>query len=159
MSLHVKKPLKLLLCIVLCAGLGFAGISVSKATGGEWYPTLNHPAGTPPAFIYAIAWTSVYVMMGISLWCINKAKAHPTAYFLFFLQLLLNLTLSTVFFGFHHLYLAIAISLIQDIAIIATILTFLTISRPAALLLVPHLMWMLYLSFLNFGLFVYNPYS
>ena len=75
---------------------------------------------------------------------------------LFFAQLILNAIWTPVFFGLHATQVALAIIVILLGLIAATIVVLHRIDRPAALLLVPYLLWVAYASTLNAGIVVLN---
>lgn len=145
--------LKFVVSIGVCFLVAFIGSALTLSSIPTWYSTLNKPIFSPPNWIFGPVWTFLYLLMGISLYIIwnknlrnkNKEKAMKT----FILQLILNLLWSLVFFGLHQPLLAFITIVILWISIFVTIKYFYRISKPAAYLLIPYLLWVSFASLLN----------
>lgn len=157
----VRSALVLLAFVVVCfaaAGLGSLFTTPEVAAGG-WYDSLDKPFFTPPAFLFGPVWTVLYLAMAVSGWLVwrragfYRAKVAMT---LFFAQLALNLLWSAIFFGLRAPGLGLVEIVVLWVAILATILVFRRISRPAALLLVPYLAWVTFATALNAGIWLLN---
>lgn len=128
----------------------------------NWYGSLNKPAFQPPAWLFAPVWTVLYALMGISFLIIILEPfklINLSAYILFFIQLGLNLSWSPVFFGAHKIKKAFYICLMLVLFVFLTILSFYMISKPAAILLIPYLLWVSFACFLNFTIWELNKNS
>lgn len=151
---------RLLLCLLLCVGIGATAGVVTMPEVNSWYPTLAKPSWTPPRVAFPIAWTVLYVLMAIALWRLwDRTKPSPErreALLFFFVQLALNAAWSPVFFGFHGINLALGIIIALVVAIIGTIVTSGRVDRPAAWLLLPYLAWVSYATTLNAGIVAMN---
>ncbi len=149
------------LIIFLVACFAVAGLG-SFATTPEirgWYRGLQKPAWTPPNWLFGPVWTLLYAAMAVAAWLIWKRAGWSeagTALTLFFIQLGLNLAWSFIFFKFHQTGAALADIVFLWIAIAATIIKFAEISNPAAILLVPYLIWVTYASALNLAIWRMN---
>lgn len=150
---------KLTLCILLCLGIGIISSIFTLGSMTTWYPTLNQPEGNLPNWVFAPMWATSYVLMGVSLWLASNASAPKEAYALFFIQLLLNLISAFFFFGLHSVFLGLIVILLMDVAVGATIVAFWNVSKLSALFLLPNLLWILYITYLNFALFLLNRSS
>ncbi len=132
--------------------LGVLG-SVSTASSVDtWYRDLAKPSWNPPSWVFAPVWTTLYVMMGISAWLVWRSgdwSATRPALLLFGVQLLLNAAWSPVFFGLRNLPGSVVVIGLLWVALVATMAVFATISRLAAVLLVPYLAWVSFASVLN----------
>ena len=142
--------------ILLCFGAAATGAAFPP---GEWYLSLTKPSWNPPGWIFGPVWTVLYVMMGVSAWLVwrrggFRAQRAPLTWFL--IQLALNAAWTPLFFGLHRLGLAFAEMLLLWCAIVATLLAFRPVSRPAAALLVPYLAWVSFAACLNFTLWRLN---
>jgi len=123
---------------------------------GDWYASLNKPSFNPPGWVFGPVWTALYAMMGVSAWLVWRQGngVRPLAPWL--LQLGLNAAWTPVFFGLHRMDIALVIIIAMWLAILATILAFRKRSRPAALLLVPYLLWVSFATVLNAALWQLN---
>jgi len=125
----------------------------------NWYNTLNKPFFTPPAKIFMPAWIILYILIFTSLILYMNVKTFENktpGYIAFIIQLILNLSWSPVFFGMNNIELSFAIIVLLLIAIIFTIIFFYRISKIAAMLLIPYLLWVIFATYLNFGIMKLN---
>jgi len=113
-----------------------------------WYATLQKPSFSPPNFLFAPVWTTLYILMGISLALILNKK-NKTAIIFFVVQLVLNSLWSILFFGLKSPKLAFVEIIFLWLAILITILKFFKISKLAGWLFVPYLLWVSFASVLN----------
>ncbi|UCF00522.1 MAG: tryptophan-rich sensory protein [Planctomycetota bacterium] len=124
----------------------------------NWYAQLQKPNITPPDWVFGPAWTTLYLLMSISVFLVwNKGLDYSKvklAIGLFLIQLTLNAIWTPLFFGFHSILLALIDIILLFIAILATLLVFKSISFPASMLLVPYLIWVGYAAVLN--IFIWN---
>lgn len=155
----MKKLLLLILSLALPLAVGFLGSLATTPAIPTWYVTLNKPFFNPPNWLFAPVWTLLYFLMGISLFLILTAKTQKPktpALSIFFIQLALNSLWSILFFGFKNPTLAFLEIITLWFAISLTINKFLKLSRPAALLLLPYLLWVSFASLLNFAIILLN---
>ena len=152
----------LVACLALCMAFAFGGSLFTPVEGSAWYyEILNKPDWNPPDWLFPPVWTVLFLMMGVSLWLVVRdgfdRPGVKLASALFGVQLLLNLGWSAAFFGLQSPMLGFIEILILWLAIVMTIVRFTAISRPAALLLVPYLLWVSFASYLNFTIWQLNP--
>lgn len=162
--MHVAHDLRrhwpsLLGFILLCYGIAAAGgLSTAESVNG-WYNTLAKPAWTPPSWLFGPVWTILYGLIAWSgwlLWTSPHSEARRRALSWYFIQLMLNAIWSPVFFGMHQAGAGLAIILAMDVAVLITIVTAAKVERLAAWLLGPYLLWILYATTLNGGIFALN---
>lgn len=122
------------------------------------YNTLNKPPLSPPSIVFPIAWSILYLLMGISIYIImqSKRKLKKNARLIYFIQLVINALWTPIFFGFKEYFFAFLWILMLIVLVITMILTFYKISKKAAYIQIPYLLWLLFASYLNFGVFVLN---
>ena len=151
---------KIVISVVAMEILGGATGFLTAASIPNWYATLNPPTGNPPNWLFGPVWSLLYAMIGTSFALIwHRADPGDTknaALRTFFLQLLLNLAWTPVFFGLHQIGVALFIILALLAAIIVTITHFRRIDHTAALLMLPYSLWVSYASYLNAGYWVFN---
>ena len=152
--------IRLLVCLALCLGVGFASGSVTYPEIPTWYASLVKPSWTPPNQAFPLVWSVLYTMMGFSLWLLwdrgINAAVTRTAIILFIVQLVLNAAWSPIFFALHQTRVALAIIVLMAIAIAATIVAACPSRRVAARLLVPYLAWVVYATSLNAAIVALN---
>jgi tryptophan-rich sensory protein len=132
-----------------------AGAGILAGSGGdsEWYQSLEKPSFQPPSWVFGPVWTTLYTMMGISLsllWHARRTRpaANP-ALQLFTIQFLMNLLWSFLFFRWQHPRSAFVEILVLNVVIVLTILAAWRVSKTAALLLIPYLLWTMFAAVLN----------
>ncbi len=149
----IKRFGGLLISVLLCEFVGLAGSIPTFPSIANWYQTLNKPGFTPPNWLFGPAWTTLYALMGISLflvWEKRKKKGARLALAIFGLQLTLNFFWSIIFFGLHQPLFAFIEIILLWLAIFITIKKFYPISKTAGLILIPYLAWVSFASVLNF---------
>ena len=115
---------------------------------------------TPPDWTFGVVWPILYVMMGISaflIWSKGIGKRQvKVALGLFVLQLTLNGLWTPIFFGLHMIAVALVEIVFLWVALLLTILTFWKLSKAAAFLLLPYILWLSYAVSLNAGILFLN---
>ncbi|MFN0191743.1 MAG: TspO/MBR family protein [Aestuariivirga sp.] len=146
--------------IAVCLGTGALGGWITADSVKTWYPTLNKPSWNPPDWVFAPVWTTLYVMMAVAAWLVWKKDVRfsgvRAALILFFVQLALNLMWSALFFGARSPGLALMEIAVLWLAVAATLYAFISLSRPAGLLLIPYLAWVSFATVLNFSIWRLN---
>jgi len=91
---NISYP-KLLASIFICEAVGILGSVFTTPSIGEWYATLARPAFSPPNWIFAPVWTTLFALMGVAVYLIwqkgFKKDGVKTALVVFDVQLFLNL--------------------------------------------------------------------
>ncbi|MBI2084227.1 MAG: tryptophan-rich sensory protein [Candidatus Aenigmarchaeota archaeon] len=153
------KRIKLAISILIPLAVGFLGSLFTTPSIGTWYTTINKPAFNPPDWIFFPVWTTLFILMGISLYLVwenSTKKSGKRSFYIFGIQLTLNLLWSILFFGMHKpLYALIDIAVLW-VAILLTLLEFRKFSKTASLLLLPYLAWVTFATVLNFSIVLLN---
>lgn len=151
---------KFIIAILLCESIGIISGLLASANNNLWFDTLNKPTWNPPGYLFAPVWTTLYFLMGISLWLIWKSKVPElnkrNAYYLFTVQLVLNFWWSIIFFKFHSPAFAFLNIIAMVVVILVTIVSFSKFSKLAAWLLVPYIAWVSFATFLNYSIWILN---
>ena len=141
--------------------LGF--FSARLAPSGDenpWFLQLAKPAMMPPGIAFPIAWTVLYVLMGLALAMIINARGsrlRGPALLAFVLQMAVNLAWSPVFFGMHQVVAALAIIAAMFVLTLITTILFWRIRVGAGVLLLPYLAWIVFAGVLLYQIHVLNP--
>lgn len=155
----MKSPiLKLIGAILFCELAGGIGAIFTTPAINTWYATFEKPVFNPPNWLFAPVWTILFALMGIALYLIwiNSAQNKRSAYIIFFVQLILNILWSSIFFGAKLPGLALVEIIIMWLAVLLTIIYFYKISKPAGLILLPYLLWVSFATVLNYEIFILN---
>lgn len=143
---------------VLLLGL-LAGATASGADNA-WYQMLAKPALTPPDWVFPAVWTALYILLGLALAMVLNARGAPgrgIAVLLFVAELLINLTWNPIFFGAHHVLMALVLIVAMLLIGLAAAITFGRIRAAAGWLMVPYLAWLCFAAVLTWGIHSLNP--
>ncbi|WP_374948686.1 TspO/MBR family protein [Mucilaginibacter sp.] len=146
------------LAITLSIGGVASMVTRPEITG--WYTTLTKPNFTPPNWLFPVAWTTLYILIGISAYLIWKRRDNSTTYktavAIYVVQLALNFSWSIVFFGLHQVFAALIVIILLLVFIILNINWFGRCTKTAAWLLVPYLLWVGFAMLLNLSIYILN---
>ena len=151
---------KAIVCIFLCLSAGGIGSAFTASAIPTWYATLVKPSFSPPNWVFAPAWTFLYILMGLAaamVW--QKGLQDPkvrAALIVFLVQLILNMVWSVLFFGLRSPLYGLVDILFLWVMILVTIAQFSKVSTLAATLLIPYIFWVTFACGLNFGIFLLN---
>ena len=125
------------------------------------YSELNTPPLSPPSWLFPIAWTILYTLMGISsgMVFLNRGlnrEAADRGLSVYFISLVVNFGWSIIFFNMRAFLFAFIWLLLLVYLIIRTILYYKRVSPLAAYLQIPYLVWVLFAGYLNIGIYLLN---
>lgn len=156
-----RNPLVVFIVILLISFLpGILGSSVTFSSINSWYVTLNKPFFTPPNWLFGPAWSVLYILMGISAYLvyqkgIKNAKVRQ-GLIIYGIQLVFNGLWSFLFFGLRSPFLGLFGIAILWLLIVWTIFKFSKVSKTAAIILIPYLLWVSFASLLNYYTYILN---
>lgn len=155
----MKNLLKLSLCILSMLLVGGIGGFATASSITTWYAEINKPSFNPPNYLFGPVWTSLYILMGISIYMIlqsPKTELRKKAIAIFCIQLFLNFCWSFIFFKFQLLGLAFIEIILMWASILTMIIVFFEINKKAALIQIPYLLWVSFASVLNGSIWFLN---
>ena len=120
---------------------------------------IMQPPLSPPAIVFPIVWTVLYALMGIGAARVSQVAESPQrnrALNIFVVQLVVNFFWSLFFFniqafGFSYLWLLLLIVLVA-----VMVYTFWKVDPLAGILQLPYLLWVIFASYLNLGVWLLN---
>ena len=158
--MNLRHGLKLVASVGVCLLAGALGSVFTSLSVPAWYATLIKPPLNPPSWVFGPVWTVLYVLMGVSLFLVwqryTKSGHARRTMLVFSQQLVLNALWSVMFFGLHEIGLALIVIILLWLEIARTIYMFRTVSKTAAYLLVPYLLWVSFAAYLNAALWRLN---
>ena len=140
--------------LLVTAGAAVVG-GIASSSAGTFYGQLDRPGWAPPAWLFGPVWTTLYILMAIAAWRVWKARGWEGArgaLTLYLVQLALNALWTWLFFGLRHSGWALAEIVALWVVLMATIVAFWRIDRPAAALLLPYLAWVTFATALTWEL-------
>ena len=149
-----QKCLLCILAMVISFMPGFFGVFFTPhGESDSWYAMLIKSSLTPSGWVFSVAWTVLYALLGLALyWVIINARRWRekiVAYVLFLAQMVLNAGWSYVFFGAHLPAFALVILLSLFIVSVWMARVFGTFDRRAAYCVIPYLLWMMFAFYMN----------
>ena len=127
----------------------------------EVYTAFEKPAFFPPAWVFPVVWTILYILMGVAsylAWSNSSSKEEGRRALTFYLiQLALNFAWTFLFFSFKLYGLAFLDLILLLIFVIITTVKFFKINKIAGLLMIPYIIWLLYAGVLNF--YIWRTYE
>jgi tryptophan-rich sensory protein len=151
---------KLVISIVVCQCAGAIGSIFTASSIPTWYATLNKPVFTPPNWLFAPAWITLYLLMAIAAFLVWRRGLHikpvRIALILFLIQLIINVVWSVVFFGLQSILSGLIVIVILWIMILFTIIQFYKVSVAAGSLMIPYILWVTFATCLNAGIYLLN---
>ncbi len=158
--MKVNKYIKLAIFIIIPLFVGFIGSIFTTPNIPTWYTSLIKPVFNPPNWIFGPVWTILYILMGVAAFLIwqkgIKKKKVKVAIYIFAAQLFLNMLWSILFFGLQNPLLAFIEIIILWALILLTIIKFSEISKKAAYLLIPCILWVSFAVILNLFIYLLN---
>ena len=137
-----------------------SGRASNSGYSNDWFAILSKPAAMPPGWAFPVAWTTLYVLIGLALAMIlnaRGARGRPVAVAFFLVQLALNYAWSPIFFGAHKVGAALIVILVMIVLAAITAALFARIRGVAGLLMLPYIAWLFFAAFLNWQIGVLNP--
>ncbi|WP_195374246.1 MULTISPECIES: TspO/MBR family protein [Parabacteroides] len=154
----MRKVLSIIIPILVCFFIGLTASYFQADAIKNWYPTLIKPALTPPNIVFPIAWSIIYLCMGISIGLIINSAIEQKRFFVkvFIMQLFFNFTWSIGFFYFQNPLIGFINILLLDIFVINYTLKSYPVNKVSSLLFIPYVIWLLFATYLNGYVLMYN---
>ncbi len=158
------KVWRIILCILAPLGGGFIS-SLFTMNAMEKFGDFNQPFLAPPAWLFPVAWTILYVLMGVSSYLIwfkgqngkkVEKKTAKTALIIYGVQLALNFAWTPVFFNLSQYWIALAILAVMWILIIILMVKIRKLSMPVMWCLLPYILWTTFAAYLNISIAILN---
>ena len=145
-------------------------ISLAEAAGGlsgwlsregmkVYSETIVQPPLSPPMWVFPVVWGILFALMGIGAARVSlqeKTVWRSRSLNLFIAQLVVNFFWSLIFFNAQAFGFAFFWLLLLIILVALMIYAFSEVDPLAAKLQIPYLLWLLFASYLNFGVWYLN---
>ncbi len=141
---------------------GLFGVLFTSSAIPTWYETLNKPIFSPPNWLFGPVWTTLYLLMGISVYLIwqqlekDKDRFVERSLYIFWIHLVFNALWSVIFFGLKDVGMAFVFIAIIWAMILWMIIRFWNLDKRSSLLLTPYFLWVSFASVLNFSILILN---
>ena len=122
-----------------------------------WYSLIIRPSFSPPDWVFAPVWTTLYFMMTLSVWLFwHSTNRDMKTVYIYFIHIIVNTTWSITFFVFHQIAISILVLVILITLIIILIKNFKRVNLISSYLMIPYLLWCCFALVLNLSIFVLN---
>lgn len=134
------------------------GTVVGLITSGSMeYNSLIQPPLAPPAILFPIVWSILYVLMGVSYGILeSNSLVDSSINSIYYAQLFVNALWSFFFFVFEWRFFAFLWILLLLALVIVMIVRFYEKNKSAGLLQLPYLAWITFASYLNLAIYLLN---
>jgi len=158
--MDINSIVKLIISILASFAAGGIGSLFTFKAIPTWYPNLKKPPYTPPNWVFGPVWTTLYILMGISVFLVWQKGLSTDgvllAFILFWVQLIFNALWSVIFFGMKSKGGGVIAIIVLWLLILAVIITSFRVSAWAGVLLIPYIIWVSIASYLNIGIWWLN---
>ena len=159
-SSRFREIIRLVVSILACQCAGLIGSIFTAPAIPTWYAALEKPPFTPPSWLFAPAWVTLYILMGVAAFLVWRKgldqEGVKSALVVFLVQLVLNALWSVVFFGYESPVAGAVVIIALWVAILFTILRFFKLSVTAGYLLIPYILWVSFAAALNISIWILN---
>lgn len=133
---------------------GVVGLIISQFMD---YEMLQKPPLAPPAILFPIVWTILYIIMGISYGILKtNNQVDDEINLIYYLQLGVNALWSIFFFVLKWRLFSFIWILLLAVLVIMMIIKFYKRNKTASLIQIPYLLWVLFATYLNFSFYILN---
>ena len=154
-------PKLAVVCVIAIELLGgLSGWLSQSGYGNPWFDALVKPSFMPPGFLFGIVWPILYALLGLALAMVlaePPSDRRRLALILFGVQMALNFAWSPIFFAGHDIVLANVVIFVMAVVAAIAARLFLKLRRPAGLLMIPYLAWLVFAATLNSTIQSFNP--
>jgi translocator protein len=123
---------------------------------GAWYATLSKPPFSPPNWIFAPVWSTLYFIIAAAGWRVWRKDRNSAQMKLWWAQLALNFIWSPIFFAAHRIDIALGVIVLLLITIIGFMVITWRQDKIASLLFAPYAAWVAFASVLNGAIWLLN---
>lgn len=156
--MKINKRL-LFICIAIPLIVGAVSALLTQ-NSMELFQFLDKPPLSPPAWLFPVVWTILYTLMGISSYLILESgedrEQINNAIKIYGYQLVVNFLWPTFFFNFEWYFFSFLWLVLLWMLVLLMILKFKDISKLAAYMNIPYLVWLTFAGYLNLGIWILN---
>lgn len=152
----MNRYITLFLWITVYLAISFGLGQLSQGSIDSWYQGLEKPPLNPPNWIFPVMWTTLYILIATAGWKIWQSDTPLSLKYLFITYTLLNWSWTPVFFGLEQVAGALILITLLNITALIFIIKSWNVVRLSAVLMIPPLLWTLFASYLNGGIWWLN---
>lgn len=148
--------------ISIAIALGVGALSALLTMGNmDLYSDVRQPPLAPPAILFPIVWTILYILMGVSAAMVLtdarvEKSERSSAIIPYAASLFVNFFWSILFFNFRAFMPAFIWLLLLEFLVVMTITSYRKVNTGAAYLQIPYALWVAFAGYLNFATWLLN---
>lgn len=121
------------------------------------YHSLQKPPFAPPSSLFPIVWTVLYILMGISYGILkSNGLVDSNINLIYYSQLVVNLLWPIAFFILKWRFFAFLWIILLLVLVVKMIVQFYSKNNIAGIIQIPYLLWLLFATYLNLGVYILN---
>ena len=161
---HPVRKFLIALGFIILPLVGGSIIAFFTINAQEAFGKFTQPPLAPPAWLFPVVWTILYIMMGVASYLIYRVRAKKPAekrlrvaeLVVFYVQLAFNIVWTLLFFNADLKYFAFGWLIVMWLMILALMIMCWRNCRAAMWLLLPYLLWCTFAAYLNIAIAVLN---
>ena len=152
-----NKFISFLLFAIVTYSASFIGSIATISYKEPWYSSLNKSFLTPPDWVFAPVWVSLYLLIGYATWLMWSTKQNTQKILnIYFIHLVVNASWSITFFAFHQILASLIIVGVIILFTVFLIKLYYQINKTSAFLMLPYFAWLCFAFVLNYSIFTLN---
>ena len=151
----MKRIINYVWPVLLCFGIGFVASKLQTESMTGWYPHLNKSGLTPPNIAFPIAWSIIYLLMGLSFGRVLNNGDKRSAV-IWVVQLVFNFLWSILFFTMRMPLWGFVDILLLDASVICFMLSVSKKDKPLLYMFIPYILWLVIATYLNGYILINN---
>ncbi len=122
------------------------------------FASVNKPPFAPPASLFPIVWTILYILLGTSYYLVKNQEGCNGEIItrVYILNLVLNFFWSIIFFNLRAYLAAFVWIILLILSTILLIREFSSCRKIAGIMNIPYLLWLLFAAYLSFSVYILN---
>ena len=153
--MHNIKWKNMITALAIPLGVGGLSALLTRKAMSD-FQDVKQPPLAPPMWAFPVAWTILYLLMGIASYLIAEEQENNKALILYAVQLAVNFFWSIWFFNLRWYLFSFFWLVLLWFLILATAVSFYRLNKKAAFLLIPYLLWVTFAGYLNLGIYLLN---
>lgn len=152
------KYLRFFFWPLLCLAVGMTAAAFQSDSLRDWYPLLHKPLLTPPDWVFPVAWTLLFILMGLSI-ALVRSSGRPgrrVATGIFLIQLAVNFSWSIAFFYLRSPAAGLGVISALFALLLVYVWKSLALSRIGTYIFLPYVAWVAFAWYLNFYIVMHN---
>lgn len=153
----LQRLRQFIICLLIPLVVGFVSYLIAR-DGMNLFDTMDKPPLSPPAWLFSVAWTILYILMGIGSFAVyaSDRKGRASILFIYGVSLFFNFLWSPVFFIGKLYWFALVWLVIMMIMVVVMTVRSVKVSKLAVVCFAPYIVWCLFAVYLNTGIAIMN---